>query len=131
VGEDGCPVEESDLRWNYRSNYTMSIPVFSLLQHRSQQKGYDEIDIYVLWEKILLRYSRCKLTYNDDKLPALSGIATVYGKITGDRYVAGLWERSCPLVWCGVVNLKLSSRCQEHRPGPGPLWMIWFVLQMV
>ena len=68
---------------------------------------------YDMLEKILLRYCLCKLTYNDDKLPVLSGIVSVYGEITGDRYVAGLWERFLPfgLVWfCEPRTSKSLSR---------------------
>jgi hypothetical protein len=47
-----------------------------------------------LWKDILVKYSRCKLTFCKDKLVALSGIAERFQEFTADRYCAGLWWSS-------------------------------------
>lgn len=40
-------------------------------------------------------------TNEKDKLPALSSIASLHGKMTGDRHIAGLWQSRLPrlLLW--------------------------------
>ena len=45
-----------------------------------------------VWYDIVEHYTRCELSYKSDMLPALSGVATQYQKMTGDRYFAGLWK---------------------------------------
>ena len=37
-------------------------------------------------------FSKRHLTYLDDKLPALSGLASLIAAQSGDRYLAGLWR---------------------------------------
>ena len=53
------------------------------------------------WRTLVTRYSRMGLTYETDKLPALSGLAKQMNRVTEDTYVAGLWKRSLPidLLW--------------------------------
>jgi hypothetical protein len=45
-----------------------------------------------IWQTIVEKYSACNLTVPSDKLPAISGIAKLFAEVTGDRYIAGLWE---------------------------------------
>lgn len=54
-----------------------------------------------MWREIVWSYSVRRLTKIEDKLPALSGIASRVQQKTGDIYVAGLWKRSLPfdLLW--------------------------------
>ncbi|KAH7120466.1 heterokaryon incompatibility protein-domain-containing protein [Dactylonectria macrodidyma] len=42
----------------------------------------------------LTQYTKLGLTKPHDNLPALSGCAKDIGRLTGDRYLAGIWERS-------------------------------------
>ncbi|KAF2453856.1 heterokaryon incompatibility protein-domain-containing protein [Lineolata rhizophorae] len=53
------------------------------------------------WRMIVQIYSGRLLSVSSDKLPALAGIARRYHQLTGDRYVAGLWERELvvDLLW--------------------------------
>ena len=44
------------------------------------------------WVKLVEDYTRRKLTYGMDKLPALSGLARLIEQRTGDKYFAGLWK---------------------------------------
>ncbi|KAK2605646.1 hypothetical protein N8I77_008470 [Diaporthe amygdali] len=45
-----------------------------------------------LWRKAVMQYSPRKLTSPDDKLPAFSGLASIFGARMKSRYLAGLWE---------------------------------------
>ena len=67
----------------------------------------DERSMRQMWREIVNSYSVRNLTQIDDKLPALSGIASLLKECSGDTYVAGLWRRSLPfdLLW----------RCDQSR----------------
>lgn len=45
------------------------------------------------WNFAVELYSRCQLTCENDKLPALSGLAEWVARETNDHYLAGLWEQ--------------------------------------
>ncbi|XXH01193.1 Protein-lysine N-methyltransferase efm5 [Hypoxylon texense] len=75
------------------------------------------------WGKVVNAYSRRKLTFAEDKLPALSGIAAMMSGTSwgGCRYVAGMWEETLPydLIWRTSWGKSLS-----RVPGliKGPSW---------
>jgi hypothetical protein len=54
-----------------------------------------------LWASIIVNYSRRQLTVDEDRLPALSGLADEVHQLTGDTYLAGLWRSHLPqaLLW--------------------------------
>ena len=56
---------------------------------------------YDIWYDIVSRYSKRKLTYASDKLPAMLAVAEDAAGILNDRYLAGLWENDLAvgLLW--------------------------------
>ncbi|KAL1880554.1 hypothetical protein VTK73DRAFT_5567 [Phialemonium thermophilum] len=50
------------------------------------------VGVYHQWTHLVQAYSQCSLTCTDDKLIAMSGIAEMFEKSTGDEYLAGLWR---------------------------------------
>lgn len=46
------------------------------------------------WANIITGYSRCALTEANDKLVALSGLASFFHKRTNDAYFAGMWRHN-------------------------------------
>ncbi|KAL2060080.1 hypothetical protein VTL71DRAFT_9902 [Oculimacula yallundae] len=52
------------------------------------------------WQSIAQNYQSRQLTVATDKLPALSGIATIFHHLSKDTYLAGLWESELP---CGLL----------------------------
>jgi hypothetical protein len=44
------------------------------------------------WFKILEAYTLRSLTFEKDRLPAIAGVAKVFGRLTGYSYKAGLWD---------------------------------------
>ncbi|KAK2044833.1 heterokaryon incompatibility protein [Colletotrichum somersetense] len=46
------------------------------------------------WQAVVSEFSARKLSYGLDKLPALSGLASVVQQKTGSSYVAGLWREN-------------------------------------
>jgi hypothetical protein len=53
---------------------------------------YASIKRHTLWEDIIQHFSQTDITYDTDRLPALSGIAKIFQQCTDDEYVAGLWK---------------------------------------
>ncbi|KAK4898940.1 hypothetical protein LTR27_003671 [Elasticomyces elasticus] len=63
------------------------------------------------WKEVVQMYMRCKLTYGQDKLPALSGIARRFSQLVDDDYLAGLWRSDIRYGLLWVVDAQ--------RPGVG------------
>jgi len=57
--------------------------------------------LYKDWHMIVQDYSSRCLTYETDKLPAISGLAEVYREATNYTYIAGLWRETLlrDLLW--------------------------------
>ncbi|KAF8851777.1 HET-domain-containing protein [Acephala macrosclerotiorum] len=51
-------------------------------------------DAYLFWHGQVVEYTRRRLTCAPDKLPAISGIASVLHRVTGSEYIAGVWTRN-------------------------------------
>jgi Heterokaryon incompatibility protein (HET) len=72
-----------------------------------------------VWHELVGIYSSMKLTFQDDILPAISGVAHRIQDWTGSRYHAGVWSHSV------VEDLRWTSRSTQ-KPGPenflAPTW---------
>lgn len=57
-------------------------------------------------ELIELRYTTRRLTYEDDKLPAIAGLASLTAPTLGCQYIAGMWqtEMEWALTWRSVQS---------------------------
>jgi hypothetical protein len=78
------------------------------------------------WRQIVTMYSGCELTYASDRLPAISGIASIIAQITGDKYIAGMWEDDLPrsLLWMHEYQRPYSNKFprDEHAEYLAPSW---------
>src|SRR2546423_1312272 len=78
-----------------------------------------------LWNRIVAAYMKCGLTKADDKLIALSGIASNMQQVLKDDYLDGLWRRFLPyeLLWF-VNNRKQTDGSPSFRPNiyRAPSW---------
>ena len=78
----------------------------------------------IQWMKLVERYSRCKLTYEKDKLIAFSALSKAFQtryKLRG-RYLAGIWEDTLPagLLWdCSSGGGEDDKRATIYR---APSW---------
>lgn len=63
------------------------------------------------WRSLVRDYSRRFLTFPNDKLPGIAGVAADYSRMFSGAYLAGLWEFSLvsELLWC-------SNRSDITRP---------------
>ncbi|KAL1600618.1 hypothetical protein SLS60_007004 [Paraconiothyrium brasiliense] len=69
------------------------------------------------WYNLLWLYGPKRLTRASDKLPAISGIASLYAEKIGEEYLAGLWKDQLieGLMWQGLSFRRVS----EYR---APSW---------
>ena len=86
--ESGC--NDADFKYNaiYELSGSYSSTPYWLLQEKPR----------LLWYRTVEEYSRLQLTFELDKMPALAGLAQRVGSLRpGDRYIAGMWEKSLAL----------------------------------
>jgi hypothetical protein len=96
------------------------------------------VEIRWSWDQIVRSYSGKSITKEEDRLPALSGIAKRFQSVRDGRYLAGLWEDNlnnglCWMVkeggrrprkylapswsWCSVFGLPTSGYALKNRFG--------------
>ena len=84
--------------------------------------------LYNAWYDIVKNYTLRKLTFATDRLPALSGVASVFEPYSADRYHAGLWARDIVfgLMWRCKKSVKdLPTRAinaYSNSNGDLPSW---------
>lgn len=78
------------------------------------------------WYRGVENYSLRNLTYESDKLPALSGYAHAVQKYVGGAYLAGIWKKDLSI---GLLWFASSSRMRLKEPAQrrAPSWS-WAVL---
>lgn len=75
------------------------------------------------WAEVVLRYSDCELTRPDeDKLVALSGIASRVQRATGLTYVAGLWKETLVTELCWQNRSQVIARRSLAYRAPSWSW---------
>ncbi|OAL35153.1 hypothetical protein AYO20_05630 [Fonsecaea nubica] len=67
-----------------------------------------------VWLRLVEEYTSRNLTRDNDKLPALSGIANTVGTLTGDEYLAGLWRNDLlqHLCW-SIETFEPTHQCSD------------------
>ncbi|KAF2755862.1 HET-domain-containing protein [Pseudovirgaria hyperparasitica] len=112
--------EISDLEYSAplsRPNMTKTLPTYS-----------DAVQYYEWWYSLVGRYSICHLTFEKDRLPAISGIAHRYpSPMDQDRLLAGLWVGDFPGALLWRYSYEWSSEGQgkdrpEMREDVSPSW---------
>ena len=75
---------------------------------------------YSFWEDAVSDYSHRTLSFETDRLPAISAAASIVAKATGDRYLAGLWRDKlvAGLSWI----LRPSSGSGLYQEYIAPTW---------
>lgn len=91
----------------------------------------DHVDLFSTWYNLMSSYSQRSLTYETDRLPAISSLAASFAELTGDKYIAGLWKNDLPhgLLWHRADDQEdrpnLSDLVKRRTCGPhfiSPSW---------
>lgn len=85
VSPDHLPVDLGSKTANPRKYYHTSALAVAI-----ESKGMEEVARR--WLDLVSDYSMLEMTFDRDVLPALSGLATVFGVLLETAYKAGLWE---------------------------------------
>jgi hypothetical protein len=81
--------------------------------------NYKKRSLSRIWFDIVEEYSRKHLTFPDDKLPALSGIASRFFSISKDDYIAGHWRRGLEKSLFWGAGTSHNFRAKSYR---APTW---------
>lgn len=84
-----------------------------------------------MWGWIIEQYARCNLTYNADKMVAISGLARHIHLQTHDQYIAGMWREGLERQLCWKV---VGAGYKGVRRAPtwswssldSPIWWSYF-----
>ncbi|KAF1835041.1 HET-domain-containing protein, partial [Decorospora gaudefroyi] len=84
--------------------------------------GPELVKVLDSWDRLIQAYTHRSLSYPQDRILAIAGIAQLYRRILGDKYFAGHWRSSLSrsLYW----KAKDPSRPRpKARPGPSWSWI--------
>lgn len=85
---------------------------FSTKLGRGVLESKSREDLQSWWEQIVRMYSATDVTFDSDRLPAISGIARSVNKESGLKYLAGLW----------LENIEAQLCWQALDAHKRPLW---------
>jgi hypothetical protein len=90
---------------------------------RRQLKSRLRADLYKFWCAVVTNYSRRDLSFHQDKLPALSGLAKRMHLICNTDYLAGLWQSEFTqgLLWY-VESRRPNAASGAPVPYLSPSW---------
>lgn len=73
-------------------------------------------DLGFTWKQLVEEFSQRKVSREEDRLPALAGLAARHAQATGDTYVAGLWRENLHwwLLW--EPRAYFNPRCDQLAP---------------
>ncbi|KAK4182217.1 hypothetical protein QBC35DRAFT_457512 [Podospora australis] len=80
------------------------------------------LEWYYDWIDIVELYVKRRLTFDTDRLKAISGIAEYWQKRTKDRYVAGLWMSHLPTGLLWATSQNRNDRHPEPSEYVAPSW---------
>ena len=68
------------------------------------------------WERIITDYTARYLTHENDKLPALSGIAKKIQSHSSDQYLSGLWKNDILQQLCWKISTIILKPIDFQKP---------------
>ncbi|KAI1027258.1 hypothetical protein LB504_008092 [Fusarium proliferatum] len=88
------------------------------IDHESEHSIYKDA-LLKSWYRLVQLYGQRHLSVPSDKLPAISGLASIFAERLGDQYLAGLWRSDLVvgLCWQGLKHGR--RRVREYR---APSW---------
>jgi hypothetical protein len=77
----------------------------------SRLQDLEEVEVTKFWRDLVHLYTKRRLTFAKDKLPALAGLAALFSVSRKDRYLFGHWEDD--------LKRELAWKRNEHEATPG------------
>ncbi|KAF4992627.1 hypothetical protein FGRMN_7028 [Fusarium graminum] len=117
-GETGLALDERFMALRDKPEENVEIVIRHNDNAQRPEKRADyQGKVLAMWHDLLWEYGMRKLSKSSDKLPAISGLASIYARLLNDEYVAGLWRSHLleGLLWRGL-NCR---RVQGYR---APSW---------
>jgi hypothetical protein len=75
---------------------------------------------FSLWHNQVMEFSKRRLTFQTDKLPAISAVAGHVGAVTGSQYVAGLWKDNLIRDMCWERHMFESIKWEATKEWRAP-----------
>lgn len=84
-------------------------------------------EIYSSWSKLVEEYSRRDLTFQTDRLPAISGLAAVVSEALGHEFHFGIWQHQAHhmLMWRHVGRKSEEGLIFSRQATPRALTWSW------
>ena len=75
-------------------------------------------ELFGVWHHAIEEFSCRRLTFPEDKLPAVAGLAVSFQELLDDEYLAGLWRGNLAreLLWSTWPNLQLLKPAKWRAP---------------
>ena len=101
-----------------RCECTTTSPIPKDTPWKDDPKPYDR------WHHLVGDYSSRKMTYASDRLPAMSGAASLFQQSTQTEYLAGLWRGNLELdlLWARQDSAPLSKPLRTRYRAPSWSW---------
>lgn len=99
-----------------------AVPLGGVTSGQRQNDSSDEAELYKRWKTIIDHYSGRQLTFSSDRLPAISAIARSFQRLSGYRYVAGLWAEMMPSALLWTTKSSDTQRRASAEKYWGPTW---------
>ncbi|KAM7192081.1 Heterokaryon incompatibility protein (HET) domain containing protein [Naviculisporaceae sp. PSN 640] len=95
------------------SKLRMGVPKISFNDLTNSGLNCPDLGWRWTWYELVNTYSTMDLTYQTDKLPAISALAQRFSRVLGDQYIAGMWNSELfeGLSW--YVNPMLPQKNQR------------------
>ncbi|KAK2761233.1 hypothetical protein FQN54_001755 [Arachnomyces sp. PD_36] len=111
--------------WNHDDTDGLEGRLINLLL-RSTEPGnvpnrlgfFSLIQLYQGWYRLVQDFTGREISCPSDKLPAIGGVAAEMSRVTGSRYLAGLWEHNIlhDLMWFTRVREWLNRPAKWRAP---------------
>jgi hypothetical protein len=82
------------------------------------EPGKLDIDIYTCWYRMVAEVTSRELTYEDDRLSAIAGVAKRFAAIANDDYYAGLWRGDLltGILWISSTLTPMQTKKAARAP---------------
>lgn len=114
--QDGRLDENALIRFGNFPEFKQALGVARNSSFQQTQEDQHADERQRIWYQIVEEYTRRQLTFQSDKLAAISGLAKAFQRQTGKQYIAGFWKEDLfpGLTW--YRRGKIPESVADHQP---------------